>query len=315
MFCPECGREIPEQSVFCGYCGSSLDEKADDGNIPSKTSNKKSNKQNKRIIVIGISSLCIIAICIALYFVLPVINNRSASSEQDIIKTDVATSEEDNTLSTQNDNEQNEIHQGTEVTQGTKENISDNIVTDMSEAEKRDLNIFFSNFSEAFFDYYKPDEALLDHNYFLIGFAFTHNLINNSEKIIWQDEKMGILAADVNKTLERFLGVSVPLESCATTRGYEWVYEDNAFWSPAASGESYDYFSVVTDMKAVGDGTYIAHYNKYYAGYDGLTKDHYTYSIEKANNECEFVYQVTAHIRPKVYNNKNTYEVISLEHE
>ncbi|MBO4897140.1 MAG: hypothetical protein J5590_02425 [Clostridia bacterium] len=191
-----------------------------------------------------------------------------------------------------------------------KETENANLVLTMSGDEKREVNIFFSNFCEAFMSDYSKDDR---DNYFLISFAFIHNMLNRSGGIEFGSERMGVSAEAVNKTLDKYFGVSVPLESAAPEYGHEWTYEDGMFWTPAASGESYDYFAVVTDMRDMGDGTYKALYDVYYAGYDALTDEYYSYTTEKAESECEYMYSATAVVKPKEYEGKQTYELISVK--
>ncbi|MBR4721294.1 MAG: hypothetical protein IK057_05990 [Clostridia bacterium] len=184
-----------------------------------------------------------------------------------------------------------------------------NMITAMSEGERKAINVFFSNFSEAHFAEYSNGSQ---DNFSLISFAFTHNLINNNKKTIWQDEKMGISVTTVNQTLDRFFGVKVPPETADTGHGYGWTYEDGSFWMPAASGESYDYYSIVNDMHDVGNGLFEVSYDAFYAGYDELSDECYSYTIDEARKNSEYIYSATAIVKPKTYNGKKTYEIVEL---
>lgn len=183
-----------------------------------------------------------------------------------------------------------------------------NMILSMPETDRRAANIFFSNFSEAFFWDYSRENKDDDS---LISFAFIHNLLNNADEIIWQQDRDGISGKAVNRTLDKYFGVTVPLKSTANADG--WIYKDNVFWKPASDGESFDYFSIVSDMYDIGDGTLQAKYDVFYAGYDELTKKCYSYTTAEANKKCEFIYSATAVVKTKTYNGKNTYELISLK--
>ena len=199
-------------------------------------------------------------------------------------------------------------------TNETNDNVnkpeSKNMILSMPETDRRAANIFFSNFSEAFFWEYSRENK--DDDY-LISFAFIHNLLNNADEIIWQQDRDGISGKAVNRTLDKYFGVTIPLKSTSNADGDPWIYEDNVFWKPASDGESFDYFSIVSDMYDMGDGTLQAKYDVFYAGYDELTKECYSYTTAEANKKCEFIYSATAVVKPKTYNGKNTYELISLK--
>ena len=184
-----------------------------------------------------------------------------------------------------------------------------NMITGMSESERKAINVFFSNFSEAHFGDYSKDSQ---DNYSLISFAFIHNLLNNYKKTVWQGEKMGISEETVNKTLDRFFGTQVPPETANLTQNHGWIYEDGSFWMPAASGESYDYYSIVKDMHEIGNGLFEAEYDVFYAGYDELSDECYSYTIDEAREKSEYIYSATAIVKPKTYNGKQTYELLKL---
>jgi uncharacterized membrane-anchored protein len=45
MFCPNCGKEIPDGSKFCPYCGAKLE-----GNVTSQSSPKESSPSNEYLV-------------------------------------------------------------------------------------------------------------------------------------------------------------------------------------------------------------------------------------------------------------------------
>ena len=187
-----------------------------------------------------------------------------------------------------------------------------NMIDTMTAAERREVNTYFSNFAEAFFESYGGEKSG-DEDFFLINFAFIHNMININDSIEWSNERMGISIDLVNKTLDRFFGINVAPKDAFTTRGIGYTYENGMFWIEAASGESYDYFAIVTDMRSNDDGTLSVIYKEYYAGYDELTKECYSFDEAEAEQKAEYRRSVSATVRPKTYNGKNTYEVIKME--
>lgn len=67
-FCPNCGAELADDSVFCGACGTKL---AEDGAAEGTTEvAKKAPKIDKKILAIGIGALAVIAIIVVLICVL-----------------------------------------------------------------------------------------------------------------------------------------------------------------------------------------------------------------------------------------------------
>ena len=314
MFCPKCGTELPEGVTFCEKCGSGVTQS---NNVEEKT---------KRTAWI-IAQLVLVAVLLAVTAYFLVFNGQGK-------KTAVETPETYEEVDEKKDEAVEKIEAGentaedaieeskaeentTEKPAETPEkndgsNKQENLILSMSESDRRDANVFFSNFSEAFFGEYSKDDT---DAYSLINFAYIHNLINSYSEIKIRNDRYGISYETVNKTLDKYLGVSVPPKTAtANNNGFEltWTYEDGFFWEPAADGESYDYFSVVNDMHDMGNGMLEATYDVYYAGYDELTKECYSYTKEEAEKNCEYSYSATAVVKRKVYGGKKTYELISL---
>ncbi len=191
-----------------------------------------------------------------------------------------------------------------------KSKIGVDILNDKTSDERYKLNVFMSNFSETLMRSYPTNDTSL------ISFAYTHDLINNNDEITYRDNNQGISAARVNETLDKYFGISVPLQSTETVYGeytFGYEYSDGYFWRPAASGESYSYFSLVTSMIPNSDKTYTVEFETFHAGYDEdmTTGKYYRMSIEQAMNQCEYSYSGTATIKEKNYNGQNTYELVS----
>lgn len=201
-----------------------------------------------------------------------------------------------------------------------KRNTPESVFGSLSSEERRKLNVFLSNFSEALvynFDRENFDEGKA------VSFAFIHNLINNYNNITYSGSKMGISLSGVNSTLDKYCGVSVsPSTKHYTTSFYSygnyyshtqtWEYKNGMFWTDAASGESYDYFSIVTDLIDLKNGFYKAEFNVYHAGYDNLDSSCYSYDDSTAKRLCEQTGSGYAIITKKYYNGTNTWNLEEL---
>lgn len=181
-----------------------------------------------------------------------------------------------------------------------------NLIEKMSDSEKKDLNVFFSNFSEGFFVNYNYQLVNDDD---VIDLAYVHVVVNrNGKSGVFYDEKNTYIPLSVvNEVADKYLGIT--LSGKPTQR---WNFDGTNYYRPSADGDSVDKFSIVNSLTDLGDGTYKADLNSYYAGYDSMDPKYYSYSDAQAKNECEFIYASEAVIRKKVYNGKNTWELVSL---
>lgn len=176
----------------------------------------------------------------------------------------------------------------------------------------RNLNVFLSNFSEAHFNYYDSNNPDADR---MISFAFTHNLINNSDSIWYSNMAMGLLADRVDETLNKYFGMTVPRRGTSN-----WWYEGASFCTKSASGEGYATFSVSNSLYDLKNGTYGVNFNNYYVGYgNDVISDskYYWYCDSDAYNDydCHFSNSGFAIIKPFEYNGKNTWQLLYLETE
>ena len=185
------------------------------------------------------------------------------------------------------------------------------ILPDMSAEEAREVNIFLSNFSEAYYvpepECYSPEEALID-------FAFIHCKINSYEKILYEEDYMGITATDVDAVLNRFFGKTVAHKTPKDNQ--QWIYRDGKFLTPAADGESYGTFSIATQVRLYDNGNYEVAFNVYndreIGGGDVITdKTIYSLAADKASEKYALTGHGAAVLKPKKYNGKDTYELVS----
>lgn len=243
----------------------------------------------KRLLVLLVISLLVLTAC---------------GKSEDVKNTDTKNNGEENvqTVPENGDEEKTEQQDKLEETE--------NIINTMSSEEKREMNLFLSNFSEAFYNpvsgFYRGDEAKID-------FAFTHITINSSEKVVAEDYYMGITAEDIDIVLNRFFGESIPHKTPENSK--RWVYKNGKFLVPAASGDSYGNFSIVTEVRVLKDGNYEALFNVYndpeIVGGDIITdKTIYSLTDSEASDRYVFVERGKAVLKPKTHNGKQTYELV-----
>ncbi len=188
-----------------------------------------------------------------------------------------------------------------------------NIIDDMSASEHRSLNIFLSNFAESrFTEYNRKNEP--DY-YSLIGFAYTHNLIN-TKKTFFEGEYMGISEKNANATIEKYFGITVPKKTAVDDfSGREWEYSDGNFLSYAASGAAYGYFAVAESMVDNGNGTYSVAFDKFSAPspLDAVPSECYDCDVESALHDYDYICSGKAVVKKKTYNGKETYELVKYQ--
>lgn len=185
-----------------------------------------------------------------------------------------------------------------------------NIISQLSDSERREVNIFLSNFSEAYYEpgnYYGEVESK-------ISFAYIHASINYDNMTFYDDGYMGLSAANVDSILTRFFGSSVPHKTPENNK--YWFYKNGNFLVPAASGESYSHFSIATSMIKRQDGNFDVQFNVYsdpsVLGGDIISdKTVYYLKDSEASAKYDFVQSGVAVLKPKMLNGKNTYEVVS----
>lgn len=51
MFCPKCGKDLPDNSKFCKYCGSQIKNKGTLSHAPTSAGD---DENGKNIIIIGL---------------------------------------------------------------------------------------------------------------------------------------------------------------------------------------------------------------------------------------------------------------------
>lgn len=184
----------------------------------------------------------------------------------------------------------------------------------LSIEEHNALNIFFSNFFEAYFDTYNENTA----NNQLISFAVIHNKINYHERVLYVQANNGEYYCKINgqyvaDTIENFFGKKLTL---AGTDDY--FYQNGAVYFPAASGETYNYFAQTQQCLDNDDGTWSVLVAKYHYGgnaHDAIDPSVYnpqeTWS-ENLRNQCEYQALYQAKIKIMAVNGTNIYQLLTI---
>lgn len=61
MFCPKCGKDLPDNSKFCKYCGSQIKNKGTLSHAPTSAGD---DENGKNIIIIGLVALIVVLIIV-----------------------------------------------------------------------------------------------------------------------------------------------------------------------------------------------------------------------------------------------------------
>ncbi len=187
-----------------------------------------------------------------------------------------------------------------------------NLVEGMSAAERKRINIFLSNFSEVGFDDY--DRHTNPNLHQVVWFAYMHNAIN-TDKVFSKDGKMGIQAAVVDVTAERYLGIAVPHKTHENPDNPmdNWEYADGNFLHAEASGAGIGIFTVAKRMTDNGNGTFTVEFQVYELEnlHDGIPDTYYEMDISTAEQNYNHAYSGTAVVIEKSYQGTDTYELVS----
>ena len=186
------------------------------------------------------------------------------------------------------------------------------------------INIFLSNFSEQSFLNMKLSTAPDDQ---LMKFVWIYCKINHGGAISYDGSFETIPLGTMNEYLNRFFGLTRSPANGASYMLDQWnsfSYHDGKFWFPAASGESYNKFTVVDSMKSNGDGTYTVDFQVYELGLEeywntpGIDNSYYWLNSEQVSAKvwdykCMPVQGGTAVVRDFTYNGRATFQLISYE--
>lgn len=177
----------------------------------------------------------------------------------------------------------------------------------MSDEERRGINVFLSNFSEAQYGL----GYFLDESEDRVNFAFVHNIINNKDfKVKLIRDNYAISADLVDSTLRKYFGETVLHETPGAAE--QWWYENKHFVTNASDGESYAYFSTATCVLRRKDGNYEVDFYVYFNANDPhgeIDSQWYSMTAYEAQQYFEFCYDGKAVIKPV----NGSYELVSYE--
>ncbi len=191
-----------------------------------------------------------------------------------------------------------------------EETKAENLLDSMDSEERRGVNIFLSNFSEANFASY--GNGSLNQNEQLLDFAFKHNKINVPGRIRQDMAQNGkwfdiIDVVNVDSTLIRYFGHTIPHQSYLN-----YDLNGDRYYTPATSGVPVAYFTSASSMIDNGDGTYNVEFSVFFDDNNSSSTSlshWYYYTWEEANANCQLIYNGYAVLSEKLYDGAWAYEV------
>jgi len=185
-----------------------------------------------------------------------------------------------------------------------QEKVKKSEIVQLSDEEHKKINIFFSNFSEAYFSGYDENNKDLGN---LLNFAYIHNKINNPKRIEIEDSEMFVDKGYIEKTINQFFGVEITHQSIG-----EFQYREGKYYTPAADGENYNRFSQVDILQDNKDGTYFVEVSIYST--DEI--DNILYEPKKSwenTYSYEYLGIAKATIKAVTFDGKEMYQLLSYE--
>lgn len=77
MFCPKCGKSIPDTAKFCKYCGASIGVKSNINNTNSMVKQQNNEDRNKNIIIVALIVVIAIASIVCVAYATGVFDNKN----------------------------------------------------------------------------------------------------------------------------------------------------------------------------------------------------------------------------------------------
>ena len=182
----------------------------------------------------------------------------------------------------------------------------------LSKEEKRNLNIFFSNFSEVSVPTFKENEIS---NEELIKFGFIHNLINNRDRVqILQDSQQCKIAKQyIEESVKKYFNKTVQNQSIDQGP----TYDNGFYYNNIALGEGRN-FSQLNKLYYLGNDYYLAYINVYSEGFEQVSMnagtDYLYIPLEDWSQEyinmIELVGEKTATIKKVTENGASRYILV-----
>ncbi len=201
----------------------------------------------------------------------------------------------------------------------TEPPITHNAVS-LSEGDiQRRINVFLSNFSEAFFYEYPCD------NYELLNFAYIHALINGDGETHYDGNSCYMPEDDVNNILVKYFDTAFP-ENAVPRSYYLYTeygthsvdYDGDYYWFEAGAGEFYGRFAIARSMQKNSDGTYTVEFGAFDMKdmWGDDPKNYYSLSYDQAINHSaiSLTYMGTAVVKDYTRpGGTQSYQLISLK--
>jgi hypothetical protein len=151
-----------------------------------------------------------------------------------------------------------------DTVQTKEENTAAGKDVTLSATEQKKLNVFFSNFSEAYLEPFTAGNITDEE---LIKFGVLHNFKNNYKLFEKSGDYLMIKSDAVSKSIEKYFGKTFTAHKPTK----EYKYKGGYYFIPNADGEAFT-FSQVASMSDAGGDKYIALINVYTAS-SGWTGD------------------------------------------
>jgi len=181
----------------------------------------------------------------------------------------------------------------------------------MTTDELTNLNIFISNFLEAYFREYDPAYTSDSE---LVHFAYMHNWINYWERMEYAEgggiSYEGIDGSYISTIIKRFFNRDVSLYSFDS-----YIYQDGRLYSPAADGDPFSNFAQVYRVERDSTGALTVYFDEYqpFDVHDGPTQAMYkpvsTWSVALFGSAGETGRTGVARVQPVVLNGRATYQL------
>lgn len=168
--------------------------------------------------------------------------------------------------------------------------ISEDLTERFTREDLHRINTFLSCFSELGFDAYEQETP---DAFSLLKFGYMHLKLHDYMKIEGSGEYYYVSKADMDACLNQFFGQTVSIGySVSKDYGYGYSetieFRNDAYWFPAADGESYNDFTVVRRVFTDPEGNYRAEFDVYsldimlYFDNDGIDDSFYSMTAEEA---------------------------------
>ena len=244
--------------------------------------------------------------------------NPEVANNGNIKKETVSTSNRDDS------EDNNEFHSGAESVlyetsnYSSKTSSSKNKVLKLSDMEWEKMNIFFSDFFEAFLHDYDEKTS----SDMLISFAQNHNRINYPKRLTYTDDRSGEILDEVHviDTIQRFFGKTIAMKSTAYSE-----YKNKKFYIQFGDGEDLDLtrFAQATVCTEKNDGSIYVMLEEYLfdesSGYEELDFLSQIYKSKKdwrksiARHCSATGRKYTATVKRVSLNGRDTYQLIELK--